>query len=337
MGDVALVLPVIRSLVHAYPNAEVTIVTRPKFAPFFYDIERVHVFPADVDHTYNGFFGLRDLFKALMRKSSYDVVVDLHDHVRTMILRTFFRFFFTPVVVFDKGRPQKKAFARKKKKIPIPLPHTVKRYQAAFAKAGFPFDLLPPPHFHLKPELHSVASEWLKSKGLIKNELWIGIAPFALHRTKIWPISNYEVVINKVLERTNAKFFLFGGGEKEIRFFEELRAKFPHNCIVTAGQLKIRQEIALMTHLDTMLCVDSSNMHLAALAGVRVVSIWGGTHPDVGFAPFTNQAKIIQISTDELPCRPCSVYGRETCYVGGFPCQTRISPEIVVEQLLEKK
>jgi ADP-heptose:LPS heptosyltransferase len=336
MGDVALLLPVIRSLVHAHKNVEVTVVTRPKFAPFFYDIERVKVFPADVDNTYNGIFGMRELFRALIRKASYDVVIDLHDHLRTMILRTFFRLFFTDVVVFDKGRKEKKAFSRKHNKIVKPLPHTVDRYHAAFTKAGFSFDLAPPPYFHLNETLQGVAREWLLTQGLLqKDQPWIGIAPFAMHATKIWPPENYATLIENILAKKDAKFFLFGGGEKEIRFFESLKNRFPKNCVITAGQLKIRQEIALMKHLDLMVCVDSSNMHLAALSGVPVLSIWGGTHPDVGFAPFGHSAEIVQITRDELPCRPCSVYGRNTCYIGGFPCLTRITPEVVASRVVK--
>lgn len=336
MGDVALMVPVIRSLVAAHPNVEVTVVTRPRYAPFFYDIDRVKVFPADVDHTYNGIFGMRDLFRKLIRKASYDIMVDLHDHLRTMILRTFFRLFFTDIIVFDKGRKDKKAFARKKDKIVKPLPHTVERYHAAFRKAGFTFDLLPSPWFDLNENLETAALEWLDKKGLKKGEKWIGLAPFAMHATKVWPLENYSSLIEKVLQKASAKFFLFGGGDKEIKFFESLRKKFPDACIITAGELKIRQEIALMKHLDLMVCVDSGNMHLASLAGVPVLSLWGGTHPDVGFAPFGEKASILQISRDELPCRPCSVFGRETCYVGGFPCLTRLSAERIAEEVILK-
>lgn len=332
MGDVSLLVPVIRSLVFAHKDVEVTVVTRPRFAPFFYDIERVKVFAADVDNTYNGIFGMRDLFRTLIRKSSYDVVVDLHDHIRTKILRTFFKLFFTDVVVFDKGRNQKKAFSRRKNKVVTPLPHTVNRYHAAFKTAGFSFDLLPPPYFELNDTLLGVAREWLEKQELKKNELWIGLAPFAMHATKIWPLENYSILIQMILEKIPARFFLFGGGDREVKYFESLQKKFPDVCTVAAGQLKVRQEIALMKQLDLMVCVDSSNMHLAALAGVPVISVWGGTHPDVGFAPYGKEQTLLQISRDELPCRPCSVYGRETCYIGGFPCLTRITPELISEQ-----
>jgi ADP-heptose:LPS heptosyltransferase len=104
MGDVALLVPVVKSLTAAYPDVEVTVVTRPKFGPMFFDIERVTVFPADVDYTYTGIFGLRDLFRKLMRKGPYDLVMDLHDHIRTKILRSLFKLFGSRVVVFEKGR-----------------------------------------------------------------------------------------------------------------------------------------------------------------------------------------------------------------------------------------
>jgi ADP-heptose:LPS heptosyltransferase len=337
MGDVALLVPVVRSLVATHQDVEVTVVTRPKFAPFFYEIERVNAFPADVDYTYNGIFGMRDLFRTLIRKADYELVIDMHDHIRTILLRSLFKIFGTDVVVFDKGRKDKQAFSRRDKKIVAPLPHTIERYHQAFEKAGYHFPLLEAPYFSLNDSLRTAVSEWLAQKDLVKNEKWIGIAPFAMHATKIWPLENYISVIEQILQKIPAKFFLFGGGMREVKYFESLQQKFPNNCIVVAGQLKMRQEIALMERLDMMLSVDSSNMHLAALAGVKVFSIWGGTHPAVGFAPWGKGAEsIIQVSREELPCRPCSVYGRETCYVGGFPCLTRIKAEDIAQRIVQR-
>ncbi len=337
MGDVALLVPVIKSLVHAHQDVEVTVVTRPKYAPFFYDMERVVTFPADVDYTYNGIFGMRDLFRTLIRKAEYDVVIDVHDHIRTVFLRSLFKIFGTDVVVVDKGRKEKQEFSRRDNKITKPLPHTVERYRQAFEKAGFSFPMLPPPFFTLNDSLQVAASDWLAQKNIRKKEKWIGIAPFAMHASKIWPLENYPEVIEGVLKKTSAKFFLFGGGPREVKYFESLKQKFPGQCEVVADQLKIRQEIALMQSLDLMLCVDSSNMHLAALAGVPVLSIWGGTHPNVGFGPLTaGPESVIQVPQNELPCRPCSVYGRETCYVGGFPCLTRITSDQIANRILQR-
>jgi ADP-heptose:LPS heptosyltransferase len=254
-----------------------------------------------------------------------------------MFLRTLFKIFGTDVIVFNKGRAEKKAFSRKENKNTTPLPHTVDRYREAFAKAGYPVTIGDPSFFSLNDSIQAVASDWLAQKNLRKTEKWIGIAPFAMHASKIWPLENYAVVMENILQRMPAKFFLFGGGAREVKYFESLQQKFPGHCVVVAGQLKIRQEIAVMQNLDLMLCVDSSNMHLAALSGIPLVSIWGGTHPDVGFGPFRSGAEsIIQIDRTELPCRPCSVYGRETCYVGGFPCLTRITAEGIAAKIIQR-
>lgn len=330
MGDVVLLVPVVRSLVAAYPDVEVTVVTRPKFASFFTDIERVIPFPADVDHTYNGMFGLRDLFRKLLKKGDYDVVVDMHDHIRTMILRTLFKVFGTRVVVFDKGRAEKKKFTRKENKETKKLPHSIDRYRQALANAGFPFEMVSAPYIPVRDSIKGEVNEWLERNSLIKNAKWIGIAPFAMHTTKIWPVEKYREVIERLRNSSSLKVFLFGGGEKEVKFFNELKSSFPDTCVVVAGELKIKQELALMERLDAMICVDSSNMHFAALLGIPVIAIWGGTHPDVGFGPWGSpETTVLQISRDELPCRPCSVYGRETCYRGDFACLNRITPEQV--------
>jgi len=334
MGDVVLLVPVIRSLITSYPDVEVTVVTRPKYASLFADMDRVVPFPADVDYTYSGIFGMRDLFGKLLRKGNYDVVMDMHDHIRTILLRNLFKIFGVPVVIFEKGRSEKLAFTKKENKRTIPLPHTVERYRLAFEKAGYPLTIGSPPHLSIKKTTQDQVTEWLQKNNLSKKEKWIGIAPFANHISKIWPVQNYSPVIEQFIQKGPVKFFLFGGGEKDIKFFESLKEKFPEHCVIVAGQLKIKQELALMQQLDLMLCVDSSNMHLASLMGIPVLSIWGGTHPHVGFGPYgKGEESILQISREELPCRPCSVYGKEKCYRGDFACLYHIPPPQVIGRM----
>lgn len=334
MGDVVLLVPVIRSLVATYPDIEVTVVTRPKFATFFTDMERVVPFPADVDYTYSGIFGMRELFGKLLRKGNYDVVMDMHDHIRTILLRNLFKIFGVPVVVFDKGRSEKHAFTKKENKRTVPLPHTVERYRLAFEKAGYPLSINKAPYFSITEKVTDQVTEWLQKNNLSKKEKWIGIAPFARHISKIWPLQNYSPVIEQFIQKSPVKFFLFGGGEKDIKFFETLKQKFPDHCVIVAGELKMKQELPLLLQLDLMLCVDSSNMHLASLMGIPLLSVWGGTLPDVGFGPYgKGEESILQISRDELPCRPCSVYGKETCYRGDFACLNNITPDQVVVRM----
>lgn len=293
MGNVALIVPVIRSLVASHHDIEVTIVTRPGFAPFFAGIERVIVFDADIDHKFKGFFGIRQLFRALVLKKNYDVVIDLHDHVRTVILRNLFKLFGKRVVVFDKGKKDKKAFARKENRTTGPLPDIIERYHAAFEKAGLHFKLLQPPHLLPTEESKKLIAAWFVKKGLVKNEKWIGLAPFASNKSMIWPVANYPKVIDSVLKKTPVKFFLYGGGDEEIQYFEDLQSLFPEQCVIVAGRLKLPQELTLIHHLDLMVCVGSPNMHLAALSNIPVLSILSGTSTDADLTPEKVSQKIL--------------------------------------------
>ena len=333
MGDVALITPIIKSFLVACPSHTVTVVSRPKFAAFFRKESNVNFFSADVDKAYAGLLGMAKLFNHL-RSLRPSVVIDLHDHIRSRLICFLFRLTGTKVVRFKKGRSEKKQITRKECKIRKELPHTVDRYRYAFAEAGFNFSIVDGPYLEAEPSMTTKAEEWLKKNYLLKNETWIGLAPFAAHKTKIWPLENYKELIERINERIKARFFLFGGGHDEVTFFNSLKSTFPNHCIVVAGELSLPEEIALIKKLDKMICVDSSNMHLAALTGTPTVSIWGGTHSATGFSAFgQSHEAIVQINTNELSCRPCSVYGKETCWRGDFACLNRIKPEAVLKHL----
>ena len=335
MGDVALVVPVLRSMLQVHQHMAVTLVTRPRFAGFFYGLKGVNVVEADLEGKHRGFWGLVRLFRQLY-KEKYDVVIDLHDHLRTMIIRSLFMLAGTRVVIFDKGRREKKELVRIENKIRKKLTHTIDRYALAFDQAGFSFEILPGPHFIVAQESEQGAHRWLATKALVKNEMWIGLAPFAIHRTKVWPLERYVPLMKRILDHEQAKFFLFGGGVDEIEFLSGLAAILPQHTVLVAGQLKLQEELALMGKMDKMLTMDSANMHLAVLLGVPVVSVWGGTHTDAGFGPYGVQENgVVEISTEELPCRPCSVYGKPTCYRGDFACLTSIDEANVAKSLVQ--
>ena len=86
-----------------------------------------------------------------------------------------------------------------------------------------------------------------------------------------------------------------------------------------------------MSHLDLMISMDSANMHLASLVNTPVVSVWGATHPYAGFLGW-NQSPENIVQTD-LPCRPCSVYGRKQCLRGDIACMESITPQSIVDKV----
>ena len=86
-----------------------------------------------------------------------------------------------------------------------------------------------------------------------------------------------------------------------------------------------------MSHLDVMLSMDSVNMHLASIAGTRVVSLWGATHPYAGYLGYgQSHDDVIQA---DLGCRPCSLHGNRLCKRGDYACLTQIDPITVADHV----
>ena len=326
MGDVAMTVPVLRALTKEYPDLKITVLTKAFFKPFFKDIKNVEVFEANVKGQHKGFLGLYKLSKAL-KSLHFDAVADLHNVLRSNILK----FFLTgkKVVQIDKGRAEKKALTTGK--LFKPLKTTHQRYADVFEKLGYSLDLS-------KPIFLEKAILTSKLKGFISNseDKTIGIAPFAAYKSKMYPLDKMEQVIAKLSMDYN--ILLFGGGEKEIKILNAFDNKYS-NVHSVAGKLNFEEELALISNLDIMLSMDSGNGHLAAMLGVKVITIWGVTHPYAGFSPF-NQPKDYTLVADreQYPLVPTSIYGNK--YPVGYEnAAGSISSKTIIgkiHQVLEK-
>lgn len=329
MGDVAMTVPVLRAFVQQYPEVKITFISRPFFKPFFEEIPNVTFFEFDEKNRHKGFLGLIKLFKDL-QKLHIDAFADLHNVLRSKIIRFFFALSGKKTAHVDKGRAEKKALTRPKNKIFKPLSSMFERHVKVFEQLGFPVDLSQP-NFPEKAVLsHDILSKINETPDFSGKR--IGIAPFAQYDAKVYPLDLMKQVIDKLAQNPSHKILLFGGGKKEIEILDEL-AKDKSNVINVAGKFKFQQELMLISHLDLMLSMDSGNSHLAAMMGVRVITLWGATHPFAGFLPFNQSIEDTLIADrTQFPKLPTSVYGNKK--VAGYENAMRtIKPEEVIGKI----
>jgi len=326
MGDVAMTAPVLIALVSQNPGVKVTVVSRPFFKPFFENIPNVTFFAFDEKQHHKGFLGLFRLFREL-KALKVDAFADLHNVLRSKIVRNLFALSGTPMAFVDKARDEKKALTREENKIFSALTPITQRHVQVFEKLGFKVDLSSPEF----PEKATLTSDITAITG-DKNEKWIGIAPFAQYDSKVYPLDLMQEVINQVSENQEYKILLFGGGKKEVEILDSLTQN-KANVINVAGKIKLQQELALISNLDVMLSMDSGNAHIAAMLGVPVVTVWGATHPFAGFGPFNQPLENALVSDrNQYPKLPTSIYGNKK--VEGYQDAMRtILPETVVEKL----
>jgi ADP-heptose:LPS heptosyltransferase len=326
LGDVAMTIPVIHSLALQYPEHTFTVVSMPLVAPLFKGLPNVDFVAFEKKNRHKGWIGIWHLYRDL-RGEKIDCMADLHDVLRTKLLRFLFSLGGVRVAIINKGRKEKKMLVKNGFKGSQPLKSSIERYKTVFSALG-----LNTPD-KLRTIIYSEQGDAGKELDKLfghKTGKWIGIAPFAKHKGKQLPLEKIEKLIIHYNKQPETTVFVFGAGKDERLITEQWQQQYEH-VISVANRFEIDRELLLMKRLDIMLTMDSSNMHLASSVGIRVISVWGATHPYAGFYGL-NQPSEYAVQQD-LDCRPCSIFGNKPCRFGTYECLTSIEPDAIIAKI----
>ena len=277
--------------------------------------ERLKFIGIDFNSKQKNIFQIAKKVKEVSGNINFNGIYDLHDVIRSKTLR----FLLSPkadvVRVFEKQRSLKKKIINKKislQKIKTSSERYLDCLKMDFSKMDF--------------------SKIIKSleNNSTKKDV-IGIAPFSAHKSKIWPLSNYQKIINQF---DNFQFVIFAFGSQELEASKKFFLKTP-NCIVIERDLNLNDQMKLINDFKVFISMDSANMHLASLTSTRVVSIWGPTHPFLGFSPLFNEQYIVQLNNEEYSERPLSIYGKikKSDQLKAKESMSKINAERVIEKI----
>ena len=297
LGDVAMTVPVVSEMINSFPGLKISIITKKQFAPVYSHLKGVNVIGIDFQNDYKGLFGLLKLSKEIKNLNA-DFIADLHNVLRTKVLKLFLSG--NSFQAVNKARFEKKNLVKGKSF--QPLKSTIERYADVIRAFGLKLNL---EHPKFPPPL--VLSSPLKE--IIKNnsKFLIGVAPFAAYKSKIYPLDKMKKVINFLSNEYTV--ILFGGGNNETKILDKI-ANQSNSIISLSGKYSMKEEIQLMSHLKLMISMDSANAHMAAMLGVKVITLWGVTHPYAGFKPFNQPLSNCLLSDRKMfPLIPTSIYG----------------------------
>ena len=241
-GDVAMTLPALYSAAKAHPNHTFYMLTSKNFEGLFANqLPNIKVIGVDLK-LYKGVKGLLQLANEINKNYKIDIVADLHSVLRSQVIRSYFFLRGKKVKSIFKDRAKKKAIVKHKAPL-TQLKHSIDRYRDVFSKLGLKSEMSFKSYFENKTrnvaELNNLSFDVSKSN--------IGIAPFAMHVEKMYPIDKMEEVLKEIIAKDNTHVYLFGGGKKEKQKFEEWEAKYP-NVTSVIGMSETDARMAFERH-----------------------------------------------------------------------------------------
>ncbi len=301
IGDIVLTTSPVATLRRNFPNARIDFMTLTTFAPLLEKhplIDRI----ITIDKT-----APIGIIKRLgvQLNTDYDLIIDLHDSLRSKLLRGNISGY--KLVVYKKPRWQRfKLFQLHKNDFPKDI-NQRKLYHNCLKNIVKKFDHIPGSSLYVTPQEAFNAKEFLHQNDI--NGSYIAVIPGAAWETKLWSPRRYRTVISKHFQKYSDGLVILGSATDKICDHIEIDSQ---SVINLRGKTDLRQSLAIINGAKLAFGSDTGLVHAAEALGVPAVMIMGPTAVETGGGTFLPQS--ITLENTDLWCRPCSQNGRQTCY-----------------------
>ncbi|MFQ5500134.1 MAG: HAD-IIIA family hydrolase [Candidatus Zixiibacteriota bacterium] len=315
LGDIILTSPTVLNLRIRYPNAHLTYLTRSRFRAVVELFEGV-----DEIVTLDDPGGIADLARLIHKLShrNFDLVVDLHGNMRSWLSRKLLDS--SVVVQYPKRRFERQLIIRRHR-FPDGAVHTIDMYNDCLKQIGA-----------IAPAFRPV----VRSAGGVTMPIpkWRGwdcgraivIAPGAAHPNKQWPVKRFAELAGQLIDQHGVSIVWAVTDVDAGR--SDLIGNLAADRFTELVSCPLDQLATIIERASLTIANDSGIAHLSSSVGTPVLSLFGPTHPSLGFWPRGMHDRVIDV--DEH-CRPCSLHGKRSCYREQRFCLDRISVEMVLD------
>lgn len=325
-GDVILTLPLAQVLNQYYPATLIDMVVIPRTAELLSNhpaINEAVIF--DKQGSDSGINGLIRQIK-IIRDRKYDIAFVPHRSMRSALMVKFagikhrvgfgkssWRFLYNEVIYYDTYSHEIERNLSLLKSLGIN--HIEKEYPQLF------------PSFHDRKKVGLFLSE----NGIQHVNSLLAVAPGTVWQTKQWLKEGFIELIKKLTVKGFHVILIGGVSDIELCNFinDSIHSKRVYSA---AGKLTLLQSAELIKRCKVLICNDSAPSHLAVAMKTPVVSIFGATAPEFGFAPYGKDDIVVEVKN--LACRPCSIHGGPKCPIKTFDCMKQITAEDVLKKVI---
>ena len=151
------------------------------------------------------------------------------------------------------------------------------------------------------------------------------IAPGSVWATKRWTVEGFATVA-RVLTEGGARVVLIGSSD-DAPIAEGVAALAGPGVVSLAGRTDLATTVALVDEAAVLIGNDSAPVHIACARGVPVVAIFCATTPALGYGPWSDRSRVVDV---DLACRPCGRHGGQRCPRGTEDCMRLVDPTRVL-------
>jgi heptosyltransferase-2 len=312
IGDAVMTTPAVRAIRKNFPDAQISILTKPWVAPVFSNSPYVdNLLIYDEAKKHKGMVGKIRLAKNL-KQYSFDAAILLQNAFEAALIT-----FFAGIPCRIGYNTDARGFLLTHS-VPC-TPQIKKMHQTGYYLGilqgigletdGLGLDLV------VNKKYQKRATEILEEHGISRTNRLVGINPSATFGpAKQWFPERYAGLSDKIHEVFGARILLFGGPG--------------HPPIDLCGKTNLEEAIALINMCNLFITNDSGLMHVAAAFDIPLIAIFGSTNP-VTTGPKGLNSRIVRIPVE---CSPCL---KPKCPEGHLKCMDQIDIDMVFEAVKE--
>jgi len=339
IGDIVLCTPVFRWIKSNLPESEVHFLTKGKFKQVVNGnphLDRVFEWENAAD-------------KSEMFSTDYDLIVDLHNNLRTRLVK--WRFWGVPTRVLSKENVQKMLLVGRSKYLLLNYMLKFRWIQQlffGFSREGNSAEWGTTKHKlavtnivvrnlsllsdlkidknGLEPSSNELELDFFVEEPSVALELpqkFVALVLGGTYATKQMPL---ELLV-KILNQFNGSVVLLGGPAESkladdlLNALNRLDTREGAGIFNYCGKLNLNDSAWVASKSRVVVSGDTGMAHIAAALGCNLVMVWGNTVPEFGMVPPVKQgANSHHFNVLDLDCRPCSKLGFESCPKQHFRC-----------------